>query len=250
MDEEPSSIVSRYLELVESILERIALEEEASIEEASGILVDAYINNGVLHVVGAGHSAIIGEEMFYRAGGLAFINPLIDSDISVHRSASRASALEKLQGYAETLLHSQGLEKNDAVLVVSTSGVNVFPVEAAVYAKNTGCRVIAVTSRDYSASLKPRNPYGKRLYEVADVTVDNKVPPGDASLDIRGVPVRVAPVSTIANSFIVHSISALTAMKLAERGEKPPVWMSIHLPGGREHNAGLIEKYRPRIRLF
>ncbi|MDK2383958.1 MAG: SIS domain-containing protein [Candidatus Korarchaeota archaeon] len=245
-----SLIVSRYLAIVRKLLERIALEEAPAIERASDMIVETYLAGGVLHVVGAGHSSIVGEEMFYRAGGLAFVNPLVDSDISVHRGARRASALEKLAGYAEALLRSQGLRKGDAVLVVSTSGVNTFPVEAAVYARGEGCGVIAVTSKSYSASLKPRNPYGKRLYEVADVAVDNKVPPGDAALEVEGLPVKVAPVSTITNSFIVHSISALAAKKLAERGVEPPIWVSIHLPGGKEHNASMIDKYRARIRLL
>jgi uncharacterized phosphosugar-binding protein len=248
--EDQGSIMSKYLSVISDILGRIASEEKQSIDEASNILVEVYLAGGVLHVVGAGHSSIIGEEMFYRAGGLAFINPLIDADISVHRGARRASSLEKLAGYAEALLRSQGLGRHDAVLVVSTSGVNTFPVEAAVYARREGCRVIAVTSKGYSASLEPRNPYGRRLFEVADVAIDNKVPPGDASLELEGVPAKVAPVSTIANAFIVHSISALTAKKLVERGLEPPIWVSIHLPGGKEHNDSMINKYRGRIRLL
>ncbi len=245
-----SDVLSRYLGIVEGLLERIASEEASSIEKAADILAETYLRGGVLHVVGAGHSSIIGEEMFYRAGGLAFIYPLVDADIAVHRGARRASLLEKLQGYAETLLRSQGLSSSDSVLVVSTSGVNTFPVEAAHYARKTGCSTIAVTSKSYSASLEPRNPYGKRLYEIVDVAVDNKVPPGDASLELEGLPVKVAPVSTIANTFIVHSISALTAKKLAERGVEPPIWISIHVPGGKEHNEDMMDKYRPRIRLL
>ena len=112
---------------------------------------------------------IVVEVLFYRAGGLAVGNPIIDTDITVVHGAYRSTLLEGVVGYAEVLFKSAGVKENDVVLVVSTSGVNVFPVEAALKAKEFKAKVIAITSKSYPLSLKPRNPWGKRLCEVADI---------------------------------------------------------------------------------
>ena len=139
-------------------------------------------NGGLLHVIGAGHSAMLGEELFYRAGGLAPVN----------HGAMRSTMLERVEGYVATLLRSAGVREGDVVLVVSTSGVNVFSVEAALEARKLGAKTVAITSKQYSSPLELRNPWGKRLYEVADVVIDNKVPRGDAVLELEGVPVKVS----------------------------------------------------------
>ncbi len=243
-------VVEEYFSRIVGILERVVREEADRIREAARVFAEAIRGGGVIHVVGAGHSAMAGEELFYRAGGLAPVNPIIDADITVAHGALRSTLLEGVVGYAEALLRSARVRRGDVVVVVSTSGVNVFPVEAALKAREMGARTVAVTSVSYSSSLKPRNPWGKRLYEVAEVVLDNKVPPGDAVLEVEGVPVKVAPVSTIANSFILNLVAAEAARLLAEWGLEPPVWISSHLPGAEEHNSRLFERYHGRIRLL
>ncbi len=243
-------LATKLLETVYSLMKRIIDEELDNIVKASKIIVDAVQENRILHVTGAGHSAMLGEELFYRAGGFAFVNPLIDTDITVGHGAYRSTLLEHVVGYAEALLKAARVERGDVVLVVSTSGVNVFPVEAALKAKEMGAKTIAITSVSYSSSLRPRNPWNKRLYEVVDVVIDNKVPPGDATLEIEGMRTKVAPVSTILNSFIADILVAYVAKELVQRGIEPPIWLSSHLPGADEYNAKLFEKYRNRIRLL
>lgn len=233
---------------VSSLIKRIVEEEKESIERAAELLASSLERGGVLHVVGAGHSAIIGEELSYRAGGLVPVNPLVNTDINVYHGAFKSTSMEHVEGYAEVVLKHMGVREGDVVLVVSNSGVNTFPVEAALKARSMGCPVIAVTSVEYSKSLPPRNKYGRRLYEVADVVVDNKVPRGDAVLEVPGLKVKVFPVSTILSAFIAHAITALAVGKLAERGVEPPVFMSSHLSGAQEHNIRVVERYRDRLR--
>ena len=243
-------VVEDFRRTVEALIARVVEEETQSIQKASEILFSVLKAGGILHVIGAGHSALIGEELFYRAGGLAFVNPLLDTDIVVSRGASRSTALESLPGYARALFESAGVEAKDAVLIVSTSGTNVFPVEAALCAKELGAHTIGLTSVAYSTQLPPRNPFGKRLVEVVEVVLDNKVPPGDAVLRLEGLEVPVAPVSTILNTFIVHSVTALVVERALKEGIKPPVWLSTHLEGADAHNEELLKQYRPRIRLL
>ena len=243
-------MIEKYYSAILEILERIMREEQKNIEKAAELLKETVKNNGIVHVIGAGHSAMLGEELFYRAGGLAPVNPLLDSDINVSHGAEKSTAMEDIRDYAKILLKSAGTREGDIVIVVSTSGVNQFPVEAAVFSKELGVKTIGITSIGYSQTLQPRNIYGKRLFEVVDVPIDNKVPRGDAVLEVEGFPMKVAPVSTITNCFIANSIVAIAIEALVEEGITPPVWLSAHLPGSKEHNSRLFEKYRKRIKLL
>lgn len=243
-------MIEMYHRAIADILRRIAEEEGENIRRAASLLADSISADGVVYVIGAGHSAMVGEELFFRAGGLAPVRPLLDLEITLPHGASKATALEGLPGYARTVLSRTGITHRDVLIVVSNSGVKAFPVEAALWAGEQGVRTVAITSREYSKALPIRNPYGKRLFEVVDVAVDNKVPPGDALLEIGELPARVGPASTVAACFIADAIAALAAAILAERGVDPPIWLSSHLPGAEAHNRGLLARYRARIPLL
>lgn len=241
-------MLERAYSIITSLIKKIIEEEKNNIERAAQTLADSLERGGILHVIGAGHSAIIGEELSYRAGGLVPVNPLINTDINVYHGAFKSTSMEHVEGYAEIILNHMGVKKDDVVLVISNSGVNTFPVETALKAKSIGCSVIAITSITYSKSLTPRNKYGKRLYEVADIVIDNKVPIGDAALEIQGLNSKVFPVSTILSAFIAHAITVLAVKKLVDKNIEPPIFISSHLPGAQEHNVKVIEKYKHRLR--
>jgi len=247
---QPATCSTRFLSVVNELLTSIVEEEDARIREAAKLVAEAAVGGHLLHVVGAGHSAMLAEELFYRAGGLAIVNPIIDTDVTVAHGARRSTAMEHVRGYAEALLRTAGVREGDVVLVVSTSGVNVFPVEAALTSKELGASVVAVTSVRYSTTLEPRNPWGRRLCEVADVVIDNKVPRGDAVLEVEGFPTKVGPVSTITNSFIASILVAYVVEELVRRGVTPPIWLSAHLPEASKHNEELFKKYSKAVKLL
>jgi len=241
-------ILDETYSIVNSLLKKVKEEERENIEKAAQVLAESLENGGILHVIGAGHSAIIGEELAYRAGGLVPVNPIMNTDINVYHGALKSTEMEHVEGYAEIILRAMQVQKGDVVLVVSSSGVNTFPVEAAIKAKSLGCPVIAITSLEYSKSLTPKNKYNKRLFEVADVVIDNKVPRGDATLEIPGFQMKIFPVSTIIVAFIAQTIVVLAIKKLVEKGVEPPVFLSAHLPGAQEHNIKVIERYKNRLK--
>ncbi len=242
--------IYEYYVKVQEIIKKIYIAEKHNILKSAEMFADALISDHIIHVAGAGHSAMAGEELFYRAGGLAPVDPMIGNDITISSGAIKSSMMESVVGYANVLLNHHNVGRDDVVLIVSTSGKNQFPVEMAVEAKNLGAKTIGITSVKYSETLEPKNTYGKRLFEVVDIVIDNHVPPGDASVEYEGFPMKTSPLSTIANTFIVNSIVAQTTQILLEKGVEPPVWLSAHLPGAMEHNLELLEKYRGRIRLL
>ncbi|OYT50332.1 MAG: hypothetical protein B6U73_04320 [Desulfurococcales archaeon ex4484_204] len=226
--------------IISSLIVRFVSEGLDIVRRAFRAVADAFVGGGVLHVIGAGHSATIAEELSFRVGGLAPVNPFMDTNINVSHSAHLSTLLEGVRRYAEALLRARGVRSGDVVLVVSTSGVNTFPVEAALRA-----RAIGITLREYSLKPSLRNPWGRRLFEVVDIAIDSKVPPEDAALSIPGLAVKVAPVSTILNSFIAGLIVAYSVDYLVKPGVKLPVWLSTHLLGAGEHNKELFRAYAP-----
>lgn len=48
---------------------RAAEVEEATLIEASNRIVDRLARGGLVHTFGTGHSHLMAEEVFYRAGG-------------------------------------------------------------------------------------------------------------------------------------------------------------------------------------
>ena len=232
-------VIDKYLDLI------INTQRE-KIEIASDLCAQSLLNNGLIYVFGAGHSMMMALEMFYRAGGLAGIYPIIDPDLLGFNGSSVSGFLEHVSGFAKALLDSINLVPNSTLIVVSRSGINNAPVEMAFEAKQRGLKVIAITSIKYSQSLRPNNTLGKRLYEIADVAIDDGVPEGEVAYEVDGY--KVAAISTILDSFIIHSIEILTISKLLARGIKPSIWISTHIPGARENNEKLREKYKSLIK--
>jgi uncharacterized phosphosugar-binding protein len=59
---------------------------------------------------------------------------------------------------------------------------------------------------------------------------------------------EVGPVSTFANSFVLHSMMASATAIVHDQGVRPTIWTSANAPGGDERNAWFIENFKGRVR--
>lgn len=241
-------VFEQYYEVIDSTLKVILEHEAKKMKELSRRIYSTLKAEGLVYAFGTGHSHMLVEELFYRAGGLVPIYPVLVSSLMLHEGAVRSSRLERLEGYGEVIADSLNLTSKDLVLVFSNSGVNAVPVEFAVASKNKGSYVAAITSFDHTNTVIPRNKYNKKLLEVVDLAIDNHVPYGDTSLDLSGV--RVAPLSSIAGMFILNAVMAEVARLFVENGEKPPVFVSANSKNGEQINQKLIEKYSDLVQFL
>jgi uncharacterized phosphosugar-binding protein len=208
----------------QAALDAIGRLDLAPVTAAAGALAPRVGAGGLLHVIGAGHSQLLALEGFYRAGGPAWVAPLVDSRLSPGGGV-RVTTYERSPGLGPELV--AGLDPAGALLVVSSSGRNAVPVEAAAAARAAGLLTIAITSR---------SP-GNRLAEAAEHVLDNGVPPGDAVVPVGEV--RMGPLSTAVGAVLLHALLAETEALLGGGS----VLVSNNVEGGDRHNAALIDRY-------
>ena len=240
-------LYQNYFKEVESVLTKVIKTQSEKIEQAAEIVGECWAKDGILYVFGCGHSHIIGEDLFYRAGGTAPVCAMLDADMMLHEGAVKSSFYERKSGLAKPVFDRYLMTEKDVLLVASTSGINSVPIEMAMAAKDKGITVVAIVSGAYENDMS-RHASGKKLNDVADIVLDNGVCHGDAAVEVGDTGMRVGPISTISACMIAQSIVVQADENLWKKGITPPVYVSGHIPGGMECNQALIDRYMPRIK--
>lgn len=222
------------------------LAADGGLDRAIELATEAIRAGGMLYAFGTGHSEAFAMEVAGRAGGLiptkkvALRDLALKGDLPVSELGS--AKLERDPGVADKLFEIAHVGPHDVVLIASNSGVNGSIVGFALAAKRAGNRVIAVTSLDHTNQVEPKHPSGQRLKDVADVTLDNLAPYGDAAITI-GADVPVGAVSSITAAFLAQLITLGVAERFTAAGETAPLYLSANIPGGDEHNTALEQRY-------
>lgn len=240
----------QYFDEAKKRLDQVRENEKDKLLQAAQKVAAAIQCGGIIQLFGCGHSHILTEEVFYRAGGLVPIKPILHEPLMLHEGALRSSQLERLNDYAKEFLEDQEIRKEDVVFVLSTSGRNPVPVDVAEYAKENGAFVIGITSLEYSKSQPSRHKSGKHLFESVDLVIDNYAAKGDAALSHSKVSIPFGPISTVVGAATLNAIFAEAIKILAESGFEPPIFLSGNINGADDHNNRLVAKYKARIPLF
>jgi len=240
-----------YIEGLRTILERLKREQAENIKQAGRLVAESLDAGGVIHTFGTGHSHLIAEEAFFRAGGITAVNPILDERLIFLKGALESTRAERESGLASRLIEREDIRPQDAAVITSNSGRNAAPIEMALEMRARGARVIAITNLEQSRGADSRHPSGRRLFELADVTVDNCAPHGDALVSLPGLDSRMGATSTVAGAAIINSIMVEAAVELLRRGESVPVLPSANLEGVTEEAlVRALRPYRTRIRYF
>lgn len=239
--------IDQYYQNITGILDTIYTVESERIQSAGKVIAEVFKKDQLLHVFGCGHSHMLEEELFYRAGGMALVNPIFETSTMLHEGAVKSSQIERMSGYAHLVLERYSISPGDAILLASTSGINSFPIEMAQSAKEFGAIVIGITSFNY-LERPSRQADGLHLKDVCDYVIDNHVPIGDASVEVRSDGTKSGPLSSIATLFIANSLMLAASDQLNEWNIEPKIYRSGNCPGGDQYNARLISQLRTRIK--
>ncbi|MFI9559724.1 sugar isomerase domain-containing protein [Nonomuraea endophytica] len=237
-----------YAEIARSAVERLVTKERDAIARAGTLIFESLRAGGVLQAFGTGHSRSIALELVGRAGGLVPANQLGIRDVAYYGDAAPADILdpkiEREPGLAARIWALAPIHPEDVFVIISNSGGNAAIVEMAQLAVDHGHQVIAITSRAHTS----RVPSGPRLADLAHVTIDNGAPYGDAALPLPDG-TTICPISNLTGVLTAQMLVAEVVGHHLTAGLTPPIFRSANTPGGDEHNATLLRKYGPRVRL-
>ncbi len=231
--------MKEYLNKIIKNLEEIEDTQTMQIEKAQELVSNIIENDGLVHVFGCGHSHIPALDTFYRAGGLANVSAMLDTDLMLHNGAAKSSRMEKMSGIGQEIFRRYKLEKKDILFVFSASGKNQVPCDVADAARENGVFVIGISSSNYFGK-------GGKLHKHVDLHIDCRVPYGDACIDVGDL--KMGGLSTSAFCYVLNTVLIGAAKRCAKKGIQVPIYLSGNIEGGKEHNILLENKYLGRIK--
>ena len=236
-----------YLAAARGGLDELIAREAPNLAQASAWMAEAIEAGGLIRIFGTGHSRLLAEEIFFRAGGLAPTDAILEDSVSGYHDVSKSELTERIEGYGQLIVEHRRLAAQDVLIIVSQSGRNAVPIDVANAARARGVRTIGITSIAHASAQPSRHSSGRHLHEVVDLAIDNGAPAGDCAVTLaNGVP--VGPLSGVLGAAIVQTLVIGAADRLLADGVDPPVFRSGNVDGGREVSQRLLDHYWDRIR--
>lgn len=221
----------KYVEKINEVIEKIDATQAENIKAAAKLCADTIHSGKLVHLFGSGHSVLPIQDMFPRYGGVVGWHPLMDprlmwTNVIGPGGARELLWIERQEGYIKNFLQSYTFHEGEVMIVYSHGGLNAAPIECALYAKEHGMKVIAVTSGENYRKATATHSSGKKLGDVADILIDNCCPLEDSLVAIPGYAQKVGASSTTAVMTITQSLAAETALLLEKLGHKMYIFVS------------------------
>jgi uncharacterized phosphosugar-binding protein len=247
-----AAVTSFYKRNLFALMDQIEATQLEAIERAADVVADATREDRLVHLIGPGvHSRLAAEDGFFRAGGLANIDPIYA--LPMESGVRYITAQEQRSEPVTALLDGYPLREGDPIIVVNLYGMNAFTIETLLQAERRGLRTILLTSRACAKQIPADHPSRhptKLNAEQAphEVLIDVPMPMGDALMYFEGCPFPVGPSSCVLMSFALHSVLSTAVKKLLDEGFDTPVIRSINTPDYGIANARLWERYGQRVK--
>ncbi|MBU3665001.1 MAG: sugar isomerase domain-containing protein [Chthoniobacterales bacterium] len=246
---------SRFLDKFNELAARFESEQAGNLAKAAGWMADAIEQDRLIYLFGGGgHTCLVMQELFWRAGGLANLCPMIDFAIHPVTPAYMYLSHERMHGVGDALVDYYGLGKDDLLLCFHSYGFNPPTIDCALRAKEKGARVVGISSSDWDRNTPKdfplRHRSGKHLFDVADIKLENYVPFGDTVIEVEGLAQPISGISSTIDFYIAHRLEIECVKACLARGVEPPVWRSANVAGGDEFNAALRAKYNSRVKFL
>ena len=235
-----------YFDNLYALLARTHETQKDAMETAARRIAQCFKDGGMLYTFGTGHGHLLALEIFYRAGGMARVCPILDEKLMLHVSAAGSTLEERKEAWVALLLERYPIKAGDVLISISNSGRNAVPVLLAKEAQQRGAYVIALTSMNHTTAVTSRNSLNLRLFETADLILDNGGVLGDASVSFADGSM-VGPTSTAIGAALLQVIVCRVKELSLEEGFEADFFKSSNVDGGDEGNDRLIERYKDMI---
>ena len=107
-----------------SILNEIYETQAQEIDRAAQLMADTALARKNIYAFGPSHAGMMVEEMVYRGGGLALINPIHIPNLMPNvRPYAMTTMIERLPGLATITLEKSGIRPGDCLIIHSVSAV-------------------------------------------------------------------------------------------------------------------------------
>ena len=245
-----------WLDNARAVMDDIQATQLPAIRRAAELMADSIAAERWVHTFGCGHATIPVEEMYPRIGGFVGFHPMVElpltffTRITGEMGIHQFLFLERAEGYGQAIMKSYSFDARDTMWIFSHTGINNVNIDVALRAKELGMRVVATGSAEQAVSSTPRHPSGQKLFDLADVVIDTRVPAGDSSVPVAGHQDNVGPVSTLAFVTVVWMTITTVAEILAARGVKLFIHPSHNVPGDTTAHQRLdaaLAEYKRRI---
>jgi uncharacterized phosphosugar-binding protein len=234
-------LMDRYWQEISDLYDRVKSTQRENIIKAGELIAEAVDKGACVHIHDSGH--IIDSELIYRGGGLILYKQF-KYNLEVNnpvRKRDRSDMDTSMEGLAAYALKASGARPGDVFILGSVSGRTFRVVDLAYEAKKLGMKIIVVTSMSYATSVDSPHSSGQKLYEMADVVIDNCAPAAEAMMEVEGIEARLCAASGLSAAFILWSVTTVVVEELLKRGKTPGVLKSANFPGGNDYNKSYVE---------
>ena len=103
---DPLALSAEYLGKITTHLHMVLDSNRDTLPRAAALLAEQIARDNLIHVAASGgHSNLGPQEVFFRAGGLMHINPIIDEGTLLTNGALRSMAVERLPGFGRIVMN-------------------------------------------------------------------------------------------------------------------------------------------------
>ena len=116
------STIDTYFDNLKSLIARTADTQAEAMETAARRIADSLKNGGMVYTFGTGHGHLLALELFYRAGGMVRVCPIMDEKLMLHVSAAGSTLEERKDGWVDILLERYPIKAGDILISISGQG--------------------------------------------------------------------------------------------------------------------------------
>ena len=236
-------LLDQYNQAVDDLILKVRTTQRENIIKAGKLIADTVASGGQVYLSKICHE--IENDIIYRGGGPIFYKHFAYG-MHVEKNArvrDRSDLDTSVWGMAAYALKMSDMRPGDVLMVSSVSGRTVSTVDLAYEAKKFGLKVIVFISMEYAQAVEAVHPSGMKLYEMADIVMDNCAPAAEAMMEVPGIEAHYAAASGIASDILLWSMTTVAVEELLNRGITPGILKSANFPGGNEYNKTIIEPH-------